>query len=88
MVSADVAWSSCNDSGKKVSQSLHCNLYKLSDTPLSLERLKSSAEELSKETHKECLAAQADVRKPEQLREAVKKTIERFGRIDFVVCGA
>lgn len=55
--------------------------------PHSLDRLNASAEELSKATGKVCLAAQADVRKPEQLRDAVAKTIEKFGRIDFVICG-
>ncbi|TCD60716.1 hypothetical protein EIP91_009637 [Steccherinum ochraceum] len=54
----------------------------------NLDRLNASAEELSKATGKVCLAAQADVRKPEQLRDAVAKTIEKYGRIDFVICGA
>jgi 2,4-dienoyl-CoA reductase [(3E)-enoyl-CoA-producing], peroxisomal len=27
------------------------------------------------------------VRKPETLKDAVAKTIEKFGRIDFVICG-
>jgi len=27
------------------------------------------------------------VRKPDELKEAVRKTIEKFGRIDFVICG-
>ena len=34
-----------------------------------------------------CIPAQADVRKPDELKEAVRKTIEKFGRIDFVICG-
>ena len=54
---------------------------------LSLEKLETSAAELSETTGKTCLAAQADVRQPQQLHEAVKKTIDKFGRIDFVVCG-
>lgn len=33
------------------------------------------------------MAVQGDVRSPEQLREAVAKTIQKFGRIDFVICG-
>ncbi|KAH8091385.1 2,4-dienoyl-CoA reductase [Cristinia sonorae] len=53
-----------------------------------LDRLTASAEELSKSTGKLCLPVQADVRSPEQLRAAVAKTIEKFGRIDFVICGA
>lgn len=61
----------------------------VTDRPLPhrLDRLTASAEELSKATGKTCLAAQADVRHPEQLRDAVAKTIEKFGRIDFVICG-
>ncbi|KAI0935516.1 hypothetical protein AcV5_003927 [Taiwanofungus camphoratus] len=53
-----------------------------------LDRLNASAEELSKATGRQCLAAQADVRHPKQLQEAVANTIEKFGRIDFVICGA
>jgi len=53
-----------------------------------LDRLQQSADELSKATGKTCIAAQADVRQPEQLKAAVAKTIEKFGRIDFVICGA
>jgi peroxisomal 2,4-dienoyl-CoA reductase len=52
------------------------------------QRLEQAAQELSKETGRVCIAAPADVRKPEQLRAAVDKTIEKFGRIDFVVNAA
>ena len=54
----------------------------------SSDRLAKSAEELSKATGRTCIPAKADVREPEQLREAVAKTISKFGRIDFVICGA
>ncbi|KAF8530681.1 hypothetical protein JB92DRAFT_2856909 [Gautieria morchelliformis] len=54
----------------------------------NLEKLEASAAELSESTGKTCIAAQADVRQPQQLQEAVKKTIDKFGRIDYVVCGA
>lgn len=54
---------------------------------LSLQRLTESADELSQATGQTCISAQADVRRPEQLKEAVAKTIEKFGRIDFVICG-
>ncbi|KAG9124698.1 hypothetical protein FRC07_010588 [Ceratobasidium sp. 392] len=54
----------------------------------NLERLTSSAKELSATTGRKCIPAQADVRKPEQLRAAVEATIAQFGRIDFVICGA
>ncbi|KAJ3532873.1 hypothetical protein NMY22_g7566 [Coprinellus aureogranulatus] len=53
-----------------------------------LDRLQQSAKELAEATGQECLAAQADVRQPATLKEAVAKTIEKFGRIDFVICGA
>ena len=52
-----------------------------------LDRLTQAAEELSKGTGSTCIPAQADVRKPDELKEAVRKTIEKFGRIDFVICG-
>jgi len=53
-----------------------------------LDRLTESAAQLSKVTGSQCIAAQADVRQPSQLKDAVAKTIEKFGRIDFVICGA
>ncbi|KAI6157163.1 hypothetical protein BKA82DRAFT_796756 [Pisolithus tinctorius] len=53
-----------------------------------LDRLTEAANELSQLTGQTCVAARADVRDPQQLKEAVAKTIERFGRIDFVICGA
>jgi len=52
-----------------------------------LDKLQKSADELSKATGKTCIATQADVRRPDQLKAAVAKTIEKFGRIDFVICG-
>ncbi|KAI0716134.1 NAD(P)-binding protein [Cerioporus squamosus] len=53
-----------------------------------LDRLQESANELAAATGSQCLAAQADVRNPKQLQDAVAKTVEKFGRIDFVICGA
>ncbi|KAF8884144.1 2,4-dienoyl-CoA reductase [Infundibulicybe gibba] len=53
-----------------------------------LDRLSKAAQELSSSTGRTCIPAQADVRQPETLRVAVAKTIEKFGRIDFVICGA
>ena len=52
-----------------------------------LDRLEASAKELSAATGSQCIAAQADVRNPKQLQDAVAKTIEKYGRIDFVICG-
>ncbi|KAG8984274.1 hypothetical protein FRB94_006186 [Tulasnella sp. JGI-2019a] len=53
-----------------------------------LERLEASAKELSEKTGGRCIAAQGDVRKTEQLHAAVQKTIDTYGRIDLVICGA
>ncbi|KAF6763407.1 2,4-dienoyl-CoA reductase [Ephemerocybe angulata] len=53
-----------------------------------IERLQQTAKDLSAATGQECLPAQADVRQPASLKGAVAKTIEKFGRIDFVICGA
>lgn len=52
-----------------------------------IDRLTASAEELSKVTGRTCIAIQADVRQPKTLHDAVAKTIEKFGHIDFVICG-
>jgi short-subunit dehydrogenase len=51
------------------------------------ERLNASAKELNEKTGKECLPIQADVRKYVDLEEAAKQTVDKFGRIDYVVCG-
>lgn len=48
----------------------------------------SAAKEFENKTGKKCLGLSGDVRKPETLEKAVKDTIERFGRIDFVIAGA
>ncbi|KAK0458277.1 2,4-dienoyl-CoA reductase [Desarmillaria tabescens] len=53
-----------------------------------LDRLTQAAKELSEATGQVCIPAQADVRQPSALKDAVTKTIEKFGRIDFVICGA
>ncbi|THH01234.1 hypothetical protein EW145_g6951, partial [Phellinidium pouzarii] len=53
-----------------------------------VDRIAKTAKELSVLTGKRCLPAQADVRQPAQLRDAVEKTISTLGRIDFVICGA
>ncbi|KAK0200099.1 hypothetical protein DFS33DRAFT_1367033 [Desarmillaria ectypa] len=53
-----------------------------------LDRLTQAAKELSEATGQVCIPAQADVRQPNALQDAVRKTIEKFGRIDFVICGA
>lgn len=53
-----------------------------------VERLTQAAKELSESTGRTCIAAQADVRDPKLLKDAVSKCLEKFGRIDFVICGA
>ena len=52
-----------------------------------LDRITQAADELSKGTGNVCIPAKADVRRPDELKDAVKKTVEKFGRIDFVICG-
>ncbi|KAF8431924.1 2,4-dienoyl-CoA reductase [Boletus edulis BED1] len=54
----------------------------------NLEKLTQSAHELSRITGQKCIPTQADVRQPQQLKDAVAKTMATFGRIDFVICGA
>ena len=52
------------------------------------DRLAQAAAQLSRDTGSEAIPTPADVRKPETLVDAVKKTVEHFGKIDFVICGA
>ncbi|KAJ3742295.1 hypothetical protein DFH05DRAFT_1526824 [Lentinula detonsa] len=54
----------------------------------NLDRLTQASKELAEKTGKICIPLQADVRQPQTLRDAVRKAIEKFGRIDFVICGA
>ncbi|WVQ72654.1 hypothetical protein IAR50_002213 [Cryptococcus sp. DSM 104548] len=50
--------------------------------------LEESAKKLQDATGSKCIATPADVRKPDQVQEAVKRTVDTFGKIDFVICGA
>lgn len=52
-----------------------------------LDRLSQAAKELSATTGRRCIPAQADVRDPKALREAVAVALKEFGKIDFVICG-
>ena len=52
-----------------------------------VERLTQTAKELSEATGQECIATPADVRYPATLKDAVAKTIAKFGHIDYVICG-
>ncbi|KAI9275894.1 hypothetical protein BDA99DRAFT_457643 [Phascolomyces articulosus] len=54
----------------------------------SLDKLQKAAKEMSEATGGEVIAVQADVRKPEDVENAVAKTIEKFGRIDYLINGA
>lgn len=52
------------------------------------DRLERASKELSSATGQECIPCPADVREPDQLKAAVKKTLDKFGRIDFVIVGS
>lgn len=52
------------------------------------ERLTKAAQELSAATGSTCIPVKADVRDPKQIQTAVQRTIEKYGRIDFVINGA
>ena len=52
------------------------------------DRLAQTAAELKAETGREVLAHAADVRNPDAIAEAVKATLDRFGKLDTVVNGA
>ncbi|GAA6005647.1 2,4-dienoyl-CoA reductase (NADPH) [Rhodotorula paludigena] len=50
--------------------------------------IESAAAELSRATGQKCIGVSGDVRKLESLQDAVKRTVDEFGRIDFVIAGA
>ncbi|ORX47699.1 NAD(P)-binding protein [Hesseltinella vesiculosa] len=54
----------------------------------SLEKLEKAAAKMRSATGGQVLAVAADVRKPADVENAVKKSIEAFGRIDFLINGA
>ncbi|KAJ3280955.1 hypothetical protein HDU76_009043 [Blyttiomyces sp. JEL0837] len=54
----------------------------------TLSKLEDAVAEFKRKTGADCLAIQTDVRNYAQLEEAMKKTYDKFGRIDYVVCGA
>ncbi|KAI7881764.1 NAD(P)-binding protein, partial [Lichtheimia hyalospora FSU 10163] len=51
-------------------------------------KLEKAAQEMSAATGGEVFPVAADVRKPDQVENAVAKTIEKFGRIDYLINGA
>ena len=50
--------------------------------------IEGAAAQLSKETGRTCIGVAGDVRDPKALKEAVRQAIEKFGRLDFVICGS
>ncbi|KAG2220230.1 hypothetical protein INT45_008771 [Circinella minor] len=54
----------------------------------SLDKLQKAAKEMSEATGGEVIAVQADVRKPADVENAVAKTVEKFGKIDYLINGA
>ena len=52
------------------------------------DRLREAAEQLARDTGSEAIATPGDVRKFEAMEQVVKQTIDKFGKIDFVICGA
>lgn len=61
-----------------------CKIAHLEDSAKGLEE---SARNLQNSTGGVCIAASADVRDPVQLQRAVSETKDKFGKIDFVICG-
>ncbi|KNE71491.1 hypothetical protein AMAG_15711 [Allomyces macrogynus ATCC 38327] len=51
-------------------------------------KLDEAAKELEAATGRTCYAVAGDVRKPEDMINAVQKAMDKFGRIDILVCGA
>lgn len=53
----------------------------------TMEKLRSVAEEIKKFSV-ETLCVPTDIREPEQVQEMVKKTVEKFGRVDILINNA
>ena len=51
-----------------------------------MDRITQAVEEPPKGTGNICIPAQADVRNPNEPKEAVRKTVGKFGRIDLAIC--
>ncbi|KAK6170008.1 hypothetical protein SNE40_018505 [Patella caerulea] len=54
----------------------------------NVERLRKSADTLIKATGRRCLYYQVDVRKPQDILNAIDETLKVYGRIDFLINGA
>src|SRR5687767_4222507 len=57
-------------------------------TSRKIEKLEETAKELERETGGKVLALQSDVRKYEEVEQVLKKSIERFGKVDVLVNNA
>ncbi len=57
-------------------------------TSRKIERLEETAKELEKETGGKVLALQSDVRKYDEVEQVLKKSVERFGKVDVLVNNA
>lgn len=55
---------------------------------LSAKGLAESASALTSSTSQACLPCPADVRDPKAMVKAVEDCINKFGKIDFVICGS
>ncbi|XP_069124426.1 peroxisomal 2,4-dienoyl-CoA reductase [(3E)-enoyl-CoA-producing]-like isoform X2 [Argopecten irradians] len=53
-----------------------------------IDKLKESAETLSRATGRKCIPVQMDVRKPETIIKAADMALSEFGRIDYLINGA
>ena len=78
----DATWRECSHCGKKVGAHTECHadVRVLNRSGSSSDRLAKSAEELSKATGRTCIPAKADVREPEQLREAVASDMRHMAK--------
>ncbi|KAJ3393141.1 hypothetical protein HDU92_007972 [Lobulomyces angularis] len=57
-------------------------------TSRNLQKLEKAATELERKTGKSCLPIKADVRDFESVKKAVESVIEKYGRLDILICGA
>ncbi|KAJ3220611.1 hypothetical protein HK099_004148 [Clydaea vesicula] len=57
-------------------------------TSRNLQKLEKAATELEGKTGKSCLPIKADVRDFESVKKAVESVIEKYGRLDILICGA
>lgn len=84
----DEAWCERSDCWTQVRVPIiHVNCFRRLTVKPRLDRLNQTAKELSEATGQECMAAQGDVRQPAAMKDAVAKTIAKFGRIDYVING-